>query len=155
MKILFFICLFMLAACEQSPAEKQAHKSAVSEKVTVQSTVISRWYAHSHLHMGEAIYQVNCLSCHKQNAVGTKEWKKTLANGDYPPPPLNGTAHAWHHDMGTLMRSIKNGGIPLGGVMPGFSNKLTDHEVRSVIAYIQSFWSDEIYQAWLENGGLE
>jgi mono/diheme cytochrome c family protein len=47
-----------------------------------------------------------------------------------------------------LVRSIKEGGIQLGGVMPGFGDQLDDQQILSLIAYFQSKWPDEIYQAW-------
>jgi mono/diheme cytochrome c family protein len=81
--------------------------------------------------------------CHGSNAEGTRDWKKTDANGNYPPPPLDGSAHAWHHPLAQLARSIKEGGIKLGGVMPPFGDKLSDQEVLAVIAYFQSKWPDE------------
>ncbi len=155
MKKIILLCFFTLTACDQSPSEKTVNpESTTSEVADKSSTVTSRWYTQSQLEVGYKIYQKNCLRCHNKDAVGTLEWKKTRPNGDYPPPPLNGTAHAWHHDIGTLTRTIKNGGIPLGGVMPGFSNQLSDAEIRAVIAYFQSFWSNEIYDSWLEIGGL-
>ena len=49
----------------------------------------------------------------------------------------------------TILESlIKDGGIPLGGKMPGFKDKLSDEETLAAIAYFQSFWSDKIYQKW-------
>ena len=85
---------------------------------------------------------------HGANAEGTADWKKTDANGNYPPPPLNGSAHAWHHSIPQLARTIKEGGIKLGGVMPPFGDKLSDQDVLAVIAYFQSKWPDEIYTSW-------
>lgn len=40
------------------------------------------------------------------------------------------------------------GGISLGGVMPGFAETLRAQEVRATIAYFQSFWPDDIYARW-------
>ena len=144
-----------MAACDQPSAGNTESKAVASAAVVKESSVNNRWYTLSQLDLGNKTYQKHCLQCHNKNAEGTLEWKKTLANGNYPPPPLNGTAHAWHHDMGTLTRTVKNGGVPLGGVMPGFSHKLSDAEVRAVIAYFQSFWSEDIYRSWLEIGGLK
>lgn len=150
-----FLCALTLTSCNQQPAEKNiTSETATVDAASIETTVTNRWYTQSQLETGNKIYQQHCLQCHNKNAAGILSWKKTLADGNYPPPPLNGTAHAWHHDMGTLSRTIKNGGIALGGVMPGFSNKLSTQEVSAVIAYFQSFWGDEIYNAWLENGGL-
>jgi len=37
----------------------------------------------------------------------------------------------------------------MGGVMPGFKDKLNDKEIDFVLAWIQSHWSDKIYEEWL------
>lgn len=114
-----------------------------------------RWYTQAQVDAGKEVFQSNCASCHGRKAQGrVMNWKKPDKNGNYPPPPLNGTAHAWHHSMKVLKHQIKKGGIPNGGVMPGFENSLSDEQIKNAIAYFQSFWSDEIYQAWLERGGL-
>jgi len=154
-KNIILLSILWIAACDQQPSKGLEFKGLTPEAMVKEATVKNRWYTQSQLDMGNNIYQTHCLACHNKNAEGTHEWKKTLANGHYPPPPLNGTAHAWHHDMDTLTRTIQNGGAPLGGVMPGFSDKLSASEIRGVIAYFQSFWSDEIYESWLQIGGLE
>ena len=145
MRIVLFISLLFLFSCD-----KPQEGDSVAE-----SKIGNRWYTQAQVNMGENVYQNNCLQCHNPQAVGIKDWKKSLPDGSFPPPPLNGSAHAWHHGMGTLTRVIKNGGVPLGGVMPAFKDKLSDKEIRAVIAYFQNFWSDETYQSWLEIGGLE
>lgn len=113
-------------------------------------TAAERWFNQEVVDYGAGLFQQNCAACHGVNAEGTKEWKKTDANGNYPPPPLDGSAHAWHHSIPQLARSIKEGGIKLGGVMPAFGNKLSDQEVLALIAYFQSKWPDEVYQVWHE-----
>lgn len=117
--------------------------------------VSGRWYTQSQVSLGKKIYSENCVACHKEDAQGTTSWKEKTADGNYPPPPLNGTAHAWHHPLKLLKRVIAEGGVPLGGKMPGFANKLSEQEALAVISYFQNFWSDEIYQLWLSRGGLE
>jgi mono/diheme cytochrome c family protein len=107
-----------------------------------------RWFNQDVVDLGSSLFQQNCAVCHGVNAEGTKDWKKTDANGNYPPPPLNGSAHAWHHSIPQLARSIKEGGIKLGGVMPAFGDKLSDQEVLAVIAFFQSKWPDEVYKVW-------
>jgi mono/diheme cytochrome c family protein len=47
-----------------------------------------------------------------------------------------------------LARSIKEGGIQLGGVMPGFSGQLDNQQILALIAFFQSKWPDEIYRTW-------
>jgi mono/diheme cytochrome c family protein len=60
-------------------------------------------------------------------------------------PPLNGTGHAWHHPLKWLFRTISEGGT---GGMPGWREELSPGEILAVIAWFQSHWSDEIYDAW-------
>jgi mono/diheme cytochrome c family protein len=84
-----------------------------------------RWFNQDVVDLGSSLFQQNCAVCHGVNAEGTKDWKKTDANGNYPPPPLNGSAHAWHHSIPQLARSIKEGGIKLGGVMPAFGDSFS------------------------------
>ncbi len=108
-----------------------------------------RWYNSSQVAQGKSVFKANCASCHGDKAQGlVTNWKQPLPNGKYPAPPLNGSAHAWHHPKAQLLRSINNGGIPLGGTMPPFAKKLSDDEKLAAIAYFQSFWPDRIYQSW-------
>ena len=116
--------------------------------VSSNSSAAERWFNQAVVEHGAQLFQQNCAVCHGANAEGTSDWKKTDANGNYPPPPLNGSAHAWHHSIPQLARSIKEGGIKLGGVMPPFADKLSDQDVLAVIAYFQSKWPDEIYAGW-------
>ena len=114
-------------------------------------SVDGRWYTAEQDDQGQALFSTHCASCHGDRAQGLAEdWKKTDANGNYPPPPLNGSAHAWHHPLVVLENTIAAGGAPVGGVMPGFAGTLGDEEARATIAYFQSLWSDEIYARWQE-----
>ncbi len=114
------------------------------------SKVDGRWYTQSQVNTGKITFAQNCSNCHGQNAEGTANWKQPLADDSYPPPPLNGSAHTWHHPISALKRTLNNGGIPLGGKMPAFKDKLPEEEKDAVIAFFQSKWSDEIYAAWLQ-----
>jgi thiol:disulfide interchange protein DsbC len=107
-----------------------------------------RWYGDEQVSQGEKLFRQNCAGCHGQNAEAIPDWKKTDANGDYPPPPLNGTGHAWHHDLDLLRRTVREGGAKLGGQMPAFEGALNTAEIDSVIAYFQSKWPDDLFQRW-------
>ncbi len=110
-----------------------------------------RWYTSDQAEHGRIVFDAHCAECHGAQAQGLAEdWAKAGPDGKYPPPPLNGTAHAWHHPRSVLRRTIREGGIKLGGQMPGFATKLKDNDIDAAIAYFQSFWSDEIYRRWLE-----
>lgn len=108
----------------------------------------TRWYNNVQVSRGETLFQQNCATCHGQNAESIPNWKQTDANGNYPPPPLNGSAHAWHHDLKLLQRTVREGGQKLGGQMPPFEQVLKAEQIDSVIAYFQSKWPDDIYNKW-------
>lgn len=99
--------------------------------------------------LGKEVFDKNCASCHGVAASGlTKNWKQTLPNGKFPAPPLNGTAHAWHHSPKTLMKTVNYGGIKFGGWMPGFEDKLSEEEKQAVLDYIYSLWPDGIKEKY-------
>jgi len=137
----WLLCLCVLvASCDQGSGEPK---------------VTGRWYTQPQIDLGKKVYAENCIGCHKENAQGTANWKDRTPDGNYPPPPLNGTAHAWHHPLGILKIVIEQGGVPLGGTMPGFGAKLNEEEELAVISYFQNFWTNEIYEAWISRGGLK
>jgi protein-disulfide isomerase/mono/diheme cytochrome c family protein len=109
-----------------------------------------RWYGDEQVGTGKALFIKSCAQCHGSEAQGTTNWKKRDEHGFLPPPPLNGTAHAWHHSIDILKRTIREGGSKLGGKMPGFGSKFTDAEQNAIISYFQSKWSDEVYDRWAE-----
>lgn len=97
---------------------------------------------------GKAIYQANCAACHGANAGGAPNWATPGPDGLFPPPPHNDSGHTWHHSDRVLYETIFNGmgdplrpGSPLR--MPAFQSKLSDPEIRAVIEYFKSLWSEE------------
>lgn len=131
--LLLIFTAFLLAACTQQSGP-----------------VPGRWYTAMQVNDGRQLFEKNCAACHGKNAEGTKEWKKRDAAGNLPPPPLNGSAHAWHHPMDVLIQTITEGGAQWQGTMPGFNDQLSDEEKKSLIAYFQSLWSKDIYDRWEE-----
>lgn len=107
-----------------------------------------RWYTQSQVDRGRVVFLENCAVCHGERAAGTQDWKRRLADGSLPPPPLDGSAHAWHHDLDTLERTIINGGVALGGTMPGFGDRIDRQDRLAAIAYFQSFWPEQTMAAW-------
>ena len=136
-RIITVLAIVVLVGC--SPDEAVTH------------TVAGRWYSAEQVDQGSVLFAMHCASCHGERAQGLAEdWKKTDANGNYPPPPLNGSAHAWHHPLVVLESTVAAGGAPVGGVMPSFAGTLSVEETRATIAYFQSHWSDDIYARWRE-----
>lgn len=146
------------AACEQHQEDPEARWT--DSAAPAGAPVETRWYTQEQVAAGALLYRDNCATCHKKNAEGTPEWKTRDANGKLPPPPLNGTAHTWHHPLDVLRTVVRRGGVPLGGSMPGFAEKLDQQQIDAILAWVQSHWSDEIYAIWRERdlasrGGLQ
>jgi len=131
----FIFLLFFLALCETSYSHNHFPITRDSE------LMIAR---------GKIIYQNNCISCHQVNLVGVENWKELDEDGHRKSPPLNGTGHTWHHDDATLHNIIKYGLVKLvknyQGKMLGYEDRLKDKDIDSVLAYIKSFWPDDMYQ---------
>ena len=100
--------------------------------------------------LGESVFNKNCISCHGSQGVGIKNWKVKDENGNYPAPPLNGTAHTWHHSPAQLLYTINNGGVEMGGQMPAFSERLNEQEKLALIEYMYSLWPSEIQKKYDE-----
>lgn len=115
----------------------------------------SRWYRESQVTAGAQVFTLNCAQCHGERAQGlVSDWRQRLDDGSLPAPPLDGSAHAWHHPQSVLLQVINSGGADFGGNMPSFATELDETEKLAVIAYFQSFWSDEIYDQWIQMGGV-
>jgi len=117
--------------------------SGCSEDRTSENVTQSRWYTQEQVSRGNSLYQENCAQCHQTDASGHAN-----ANEDNSAPALNGTEHAWHHPLSILRRTVKLGGIPLGGTMPSFSNKLNNEEIDDILAWVQSHWPAKTYTLW-------
>lgn len=139
-KLICIFFLFLINGCGQNTDEPKTD---------------ARWYTQSQVDSGRSVFKANCAACHGENGQSTENWRQRMEDGSYPPPPLNGTAHTWHHALAQLKRTIDGGGILVGGKMPPFKDQLSEDDKDAVIAFIQSQWSDEIYTAWLKMGGLK
>lgn len=140
--------LIALSACD---SEQPNQKARWTDSAAPASTpALMRWYTSQQVLSGAVLYARNCASCHKPNAEGTADWMTRDANGKLPPPPLNGTAHTWHHPLTILRTVVSRGGAPVGGSMPAFGDKLSPQEIDAVLAWVQSHWSDRIYALWHE-----
>ncbi|BCE00583.1 c-type cytochrome [Marinicellulosiphila megalodicopiae] len=131
-------------------AAKKAKDLFQVPDVIHQNKQTQRWYGIERIDKGKAIYNQLCIGCHLKDGIGTENWQESLDEGGYPPPPLNGTAHTWHHPLGQLHEVIKYGLIEYGSSMPAWGAVLSDDQILDLIASFQSYWSDETYQSWLE-----
>ena len=157
-----FLILFgimLLASCTDQAAVSQAGGLAASpasesSEETSEQIIVERWNSAEQVVLGREVFTQNCAVCHGAQAQGTVEdWREKLDDGSFPPPPLNGSAHAWHHPQQILLRVIDYGGESMGGKMPAFIDVLGNDEKLAVVAYFQSFWTDDIYQQWMQMGG--
>ena len=94
--------------------------------------------------LGQITFERNCAVCHGQKAQGLAENWKVKVNGKYPAPPLNGTAHTWHHSPAVLLRIINEGGT----TMVGFKNRLSAKQKQAVLEYLHSLWPLKIQKAY-------
>ena len=102
--------------------------------------------------LGRAIYEKNCASCHGARLEGQAKWQRRLPSGRMPAPPHDDTGHTWHHPDRVLFGITKYGVVPpyapagYQSDMPAFQSILSDDEIRAVLAYIKSHWSDQVMQ---------
>jgi mono/diheme cytochrome c family protein len=144
----------ILVGCDSSTTESTGTTKTSSE---INPSAISltplaatgRWYSTEQVTQGRQLFAQYCAACHGEKAEATDQWKTPDAQGNYPPPPLNGSAHAWHHPLSVLDVVIRDGGAPVGGVMPAWGSVLNSEQRISIIAGFQHYWSDDIYETWL------
>ena len=144
MRQIRLLCLtgsLFVAACSPSDADRTAAPGPGVE---------GRWYDQAQVRLGSEVFGMHCAACHGRQAEGAPEWQSLGPDGKYPPPPLNGSGHGWHHPLRILYGVIMNGSPGGQGNMPAWKGKLTDEEVLAAIAWFQSHWSPEIYDNWVQ-----
>jgi hypothetical protein len=161
LRITVLASLLLIVSCRQDAtkadldAVSSGLRSAPELRLISGSFDSTRWYSSNQLELGAQVFASNCSDCHGQRAQGRfDDWKQKLPDGSFPPPPLNGNAHAWHHPLSILLGVINQGGVAYGGKMPGFEASLNEQEKLAVIAYFQDFWSTQTYDNWLQMGGI-
>jgi mono/diheme cytochrome c family protein len=99
------------------------------------------------LALGEKLYAQHCAACHGAKLEGQPDWRRRMPNGRMPAPPHDESGHTWHHTDSVLFGITKNGLTPpyappnYESDMPAFAGKLSDEEIRAVLAYIESHWT--------------
>ena len=95
---------------------------------------------------GQTLYEANCDSCHGGRTGGSMM--------DYP-PRHNASGHTWHHPDCELLQVVRDGGdemtrsmrdmmAPPGAPqMQAFKDRLSDDEIRDVLAFIKTMWTPE------------
>jgi mono/diheme cytochrome c family protein len=139
-----------LGACDKTsePAPAQMHEAATSGSDVAP---LERNLDPAQVERGHAVYTQHCVECHGVAGKGLSgDWRVRDAEGRYPPPPLDDSAHAWHHPTTVLLEAIRDGSPPGEGNMPAWKGKLSEQEMQDVVAYIKSLWSDQVYRLWLK-----
>jgi mono/diheme cytochrome c family protein len=138
---LCLMAVLWLAGCGQQGSVGEAQ---------VRQPDTGRWYTEQQVQKGARVFAVYCAACHGGRAQADENWRQRGPDGKFPPPPLNGTAHAWHHPLFELREIIRDGSDPQLGNMPGWREVLSDEEIDATIAWFQSLWPHEVYEAWRE-----
>ena len=130
-----------LSACDQAP-NSQAGAKTMAQKRDLDSPQVVR---------GRVIYDQHCAECHGAQGKGPiGDWRIRDAEGKFPPPPLDDSAHAWHHPTAVLLEMVREGSPQGQGNMPAWKEKLSEQNMQDVVAYIKSLWSDQVYQLWMK-----
>lgn len=101
---------------------------------------------------GATLYSLHCAACHGADLEGQANWRSRLPNGRLPAPPHDETGHTWHHSNAQLFAMTRDGLVPplapegYESDMPAYASVLSDDEIRSVLAYIQSTWPPEVWE---------
>ena len=126
------------------------HAGAVKWDAPEIAAALRRMQGNRPVASGEKIYAQHCAACHGANLEGQREWRRRLPNGRLPAPPHDETGHTWHHPDEVLFAITRNGLVPpyappgYESDMPGFADKLSDDEIRAVLAFIASRWPPEV-----------
>jgi len=144
---LTLLALLVLISCSEDNEQVQVISAAKEpEQKLIQREINPKKYSY-----GQQLFLKNCAVCHGKHAEGAENWQKLNEDGKYPPPPLNGTGHTWHHSTKALTTVIKNGTEKIGGNMPGWKDKLNNKDIEAILVFIQAQWPDELYTAWYNN----
>ena len=146
---LIMLVVLLISACDSGPDRSSSMQSTLTgpDFNRVNDPVL--------VAQGLSLYLQHCAQCHGAAAEGDAQWRQPDPQGYYPPPPLNGTGHAWHHPHAMLHEVIKRGssvdeqGRP-SGRMPAWGETINDQQIDALIAWFQSLWPDPVYAIWYE-----
>ncbi len=152
--IVILVAGLFIASCSDADSVQSANGQDAGSGTVEKSNPFSkppapkREIEPKQLAQGEKLFLENCAECHGENGEGNPKWREKDEDGKYPPPPVNGEGHAWHHPTKVLRDYIKFGSIEKGGNMEGFKDSIGDSEVDDIIAWFKSKWPDEQYTSW-------
>ena len=98
---------------------------------------------------GAELYATHCAQCHGARLQGEPEWQVRKPNGELPAPPHDASGHTWHHTDEQLFGITKHGMARYAppdykSAMPSYVGKLSDGDIRAVLAFIKSNWPEPI-----------
>ena len=142
------LVVLFLVSCSGSGGDKPAKSAKQSASASSSADPESQIFDKARLARGEKLYNEKCVECHKKFGQGEAYWQEENKDGNLPPPPLDGTAHAWHHPTEVLQRFIRDGGEEYGGTMPAFKEELSFKQIADVVVWITSLWPKDVYDKW-------
>lgn len=107
--------------------------------------------------LGRQVYQQYCASCHGPVGQGQPNWETPNALGELPAPPHGPAGHTWKHSDRMLYHIVLQGWRdPFNRTdrltMPAFQGILSPTEIRAVITYLKTLWTEEQRQfQWQES----
>lgn len=81
------------------------------------------------LAVGGKLYAQSCASCHGASGAG-------FARAGVPAPPLDGSAHSWHHSDDQILGLIRDG----GSIMPAVGHDWSDAQRAAVLTFVKARW---------------
>ena len=140
----------LLSACEQSP-EPVTPPSTSAPAEAADAGPLDRKLDAAQIARGKTVYEQHCAECHGPQGKGQPgDWRVRDADGKFPPPPLDDSAHAWHHPTRVLLEIVREGSPGGQGNMPAWKDKLSEAQIQDVVVYIKSLWSDPVYRLWMK-----
>ena len=145
---IILVLLVLMAACGDSGTTQRNQPIATEAPPlpTLDPSLVAQ---------GLQIYGLYCASCHGPDAEGDPNWQQPNDQGNLPPPPHDDSGHTWRHGDGELFEIVYDGWRdPFNKTeeltMPAFGDVLRDQEIRAVIEYLKSLWSEKHRRFQLE-----
>ncbi|MBT9568625.1 MAG: c-type cytochrome [Thiobacillus sp.] len=140
-----------LSACDQEAVPRASQMPALGEAEDAEAGPLDRKLDPARIARGKTVFEQNCAVCHGAQGKGLPgDWRVRDAQGNYPPPPLDASAHAWHHPTKVLLEVVRDGSPGGVGNMPAWKDKLSEAQIEDVVMYIKSLWSDPVYRLWMK-----
>ena len=109
--------------------------------------------------VGQQIYARSCAACHGARGEGAAGWQSPNDAGELSPPPHDPSGHTWKHSDAMLYRIVSESwrdpfNRTARVTMPAFGDVLTPEEIRAVLTYLKTLWTDDQRRfQWEESQG--